>query len=68
MNRTQPFFQLERKQEGLRLTLGPSFGQTLIALGVLLAIAFSSSSGPASAGQWTSIVKAVVATAKVIIP
>lgn len=68
MKRSQPFFQLEKKQEGLRLTLGPSFGRTLIALGVLLSIAFSSSSGPASAGQWTSMVKAVVATAKAIIP
>jgi hypothetical protein len=32
MNRTQPFFQLEKKQGWLRLTLGASFGRTLIAL------------------------------------
>jgi len=66
---TQPFFHLEKKQGELRLTLGASFGRTLLALGVLLCIIFSgSSSGPASARQWTSLIKAAIATAKAIIP
>ena len=68
MTRTLPFFQLEKKQGELRLTLGPSFGRALIALGVLLSIAFSSTGGPVSGGRWTSFIKAVIAAAQAIVP
>ena len=67
MTRTQPFFQLEKNRGGLRLTLGASFGRTLIALGILLCIASPITGGPASSGQWMSIIKAAIAAAKAII-
>lgn len=68
MKVTQPFFQLEKKQGGLRLTLGASFGRTLVALGVLLCIAFSGTGEPAAAGKWTLIIEAAIRAAKAIIP
>jgi hypothetical protein len=68
MTRTLPFFQLEKKQGGLRITLGPSFGRTLVTLGVLLSIAFCSTGGPVSAWRWTSFIKVAVAAAKATVP
>lgn len=68
MKSKQPFLQIEKKQGGLRLTLGPSFGHTLVALAVLLTISFSVSRGTGSLEQWTTFVKAAVVAAKSIIP
>jgi hypothetical protein len=36
----QPFFEMVRARERLHITLGSSFGRTLIAAGMLLLIAF----------------------------
>ena len=69
-DRAQQFFEFERirDRDGLRFTLGPAFGRTLIALGVLLCIAWRGPGvfGPLVGG--TTSLKAAVDVAKAIIP
>ena len=68
MNKTQPFFELEKMQGGLRVTLGASFGRTLIAIGVLLYIALRGPNTLGPIGEWIAPLKVVIQASGAIIP